>query len=82
MQSCCTKAETRIHLAAVEVLHICLSTTEEDIKLPYLFFKYNNLLSNMETKYSVAEVCREDGKCHPLDPGKTYQPSKCSIRAN
>uniref|UniRef100_A0A3P9IDH5 Angiotensin-converting enzyme n=1 Tax=Oryzias latipes TaxID=8090 RepID=A0A3P9IDH5_ORYLA len=29
---------------------------------------YNTLLSNMETKYSVAEVCREDGRCHPLDP--------------
>lgn len=30
--------------------------------------EYNNLLSNMETKYSVAEVCREDGTCLPLDP--------------
>uniref|UniRef100_A0AAQ5YV41 Angiotensin-converting enzyme n=1 Tax=Amphiprion ocellaris TaxID=80972 RepID=A0AAQ5YV41_AMPOC len=30
--------------------------------------EYNNLLSNMETKYSVAEVCRDDGTCHPLDP--------------
>uniref|UniRef100_A0A8C6WKM3 Angiotensin-converting enzyme n=1 Tax=Neogobius melanostomus TaxID=47308 RepID=A0A8C6WKM3_9GOBI len=30
--------------------------------------EYNNLLSNMETKYSVAEVCRTDGRCHPLDP--------------
>ncbi|XP_040032505.2 angiotensin-converting enzyme [Gasterosteus aculeatus] len=30
--------------------------------------EYNNLLSNMETKYSVAEVCRDDGRCHPLDP--------------
>lgn len=30
--------------------------------------EYNNLLSNMETKYSVAEVCRTDGSCHPLDP--------------
>ncbi|XP_054620316.1 angiotensin-converting enzyme isoform X2 [Dunckerocampus dactyliophorus] len=30
--------------------------------------EYNNLLSNMETKYSVAEVCREKGQCHPLDP--------------
>ncbi|XP_032430113.1 angiotensin-converting enzyme [Xiphophorus hellerii] len=28
----------------------------------------NNIMSNMETKYSVAEVCRENGKCHPLDP--------------
>uniref|UniRef100_A0A3Q2EBE3 Angiotensin-converting enzyme n=1 Tax=Cyprinodon variegatus TaxID=28743 RepID=A0A3Q2EBE3_CYPVA len=30
--------------------------------------EYNTLLSNMETKYSVAEVCRTDGRCHPLDP--------------
>uniref|UniRef100_A0A7N8WJE1 Angiotensin-converting enzyme n=1 Tax=Mastacembelus armatus TaxID=205130 RepID=A0A7N8WJE1_9TELE len=30
--------------------------------------EYNTLLSNMETKYSVAEVCRENGTCHPLDP--------------
>ncbi|XP_054454528.1 angiotensin-converting enzyme [Anoplopoma fimbria] len=30
--------------------------------------EYNTLLSNMETKYSVAQVCKENGKCHPLDP--------------
>ncbi|XP_036393879.1 angiotensin-converting enzyme [Megalops cyprinoides] len=30
--------------------------------------EYNNLLATMETKYSVAEACREDGRCHPLDP--------------
>uniref|UniRef100_A0A8D3C8G2 Angiotensin-converting enzyme n=1 Tax=Scophthalmus maximus TaxID=52904 RepID=A0A8D3C8G2_SCOMX len=30
--------------------------------------EYNTLLSNMETKYSVAEVCRDNGTCHPLDP--------------
>ncbi|KAM7381883.1 hypothetical protein PAMA_012642 [Pampus argenteus] len=30
--------------------------------------EYNTLLSNMETKYSVAEVCRANGTCHPLDP--------------
>ncbi|KAM3592839.1 uncharacterized protein V6R79_026353 [Siganus canaliculatus] len=30
--------------------------------------EYNNLLSNMETKYSVAQVCRDDGTCLPLDP--------------
>eukprot|EP00064_Thunnus_orientalis_P006861 superscaffoldBa00000734_g6880 len=30
--------------------------------------EYNTLLSNMETKYSVAQVCRDDGRCHPLDP--------------
>uniref|UniRef100_A0A7N9B187 Angiotensin-converting enzyme n=1 Tax=Mastacembelus armatus TaxID=205130 RepID=A0A7N9B187_9TELE len=35
--------------------------------------EYNTLLSNMETKYSVAEVCRENGTCHPLDPGKTME---------
>ncbi|XP_029383471.1 angiotensin-converting enzyme isoform X1 [Echeneis naucrates] len=30
--------------------------------------EYNNLLSSMETKYSVAKVCRDNGACHPLDP--------------
>lgn len=30
--------------------------------------EYNTLLSDMETKYSVAEVCRDNGQCHPLDP--------------
>uniref|UniRef100_A0A6Q2XA23 Angiotensin-converting enzyme n=1 Tax=Esox lucius TaxID=8010 RepID=A0A6Q2XA23_ESOLU len=30
--------------------------------------EYNNLLANMETKYSVANVCRDNGTCHPLDP--------------
>ncbi|CAL8283607.1 unnamed protein product [Merluccius merluccius] len=30
--------------------------------------EYNTLLSNMETKYSVAEVCKTDGTCLPLDP--------------
>ncbi|KAE8284386.1 Angiotensin-converting enzyme [Larimichthys crocea] len=30
--------------------------------------EYNNLLSNMETEYSVAQVCRPDKTCHPLDP--------------
>uniref|UniRef100_A0AAX7W1A7 Angiotensin-converting enzyme n=1 Tax=Astatotilapia calliptera TaxID=8154 RepID=A0AAX7W1A7_ASTCA len=30
--------------------------------------EYNTLLSNMETKYSVAEVCRENNECLPLDP--------------
>lgn len=33
-------------------------------------FQYNTLLSNMETKYSVAQVCRDNGACHPLDPGE------------
>ncbi|XP_034049711.1 angiotensin-converting enzyme [Thalassophryne amazonica] len=35
---------------------------------PELLKEYNTLLSNMETEYSVAEVCRDDGTCHPLDP--------------
>uniref|UniRef100_A0A8C8J332 Angiotensin-converting enzyme n=1 Tax=Oncorhynchus tshawytscha TaxID=74940 RepID=A0A8C8J332_ONCTS len=35
--------------------------------------EYNNLLANMDTKYSVAEVCRANGTCHPLDPGKIPQ---------
>ncbi|XP_076153977.1 angiotensin-converting enzyme [Alosa pseudoharengus] len=31
--------------------------------------EYNQLLSGMETKYSVAKVCRPNGgTCHPLDP--------------
>ncbi|KAI4807922.1 hypothetical protein KUCAC02_027695, partial [Chaenocephalus aceratus] len=30
--------------------------------------EYNTLISNMETKYSVAKVCKDDGTCHPLDP--------------
>ncbi|XP_064807077.1 angiotensin-converting enzyme-like [Oncorhynchus masou masou] len=30
--------------------------------------EYNILLANMETKYSVAQVCRANGTCHPLDP--------------
>ncbi|XP_048869765.1 angiotensin-converting enzyme [Brienomyrus brachyistius] len=33
--------------------------------------EYNNLLATMETKYSVAEVCREGGTCLPLDPDLT-----------
>ncbi|KAJ8284556.1 hypothetical protein COCON_G00034060 [Conger conger] len=35
---------------------------EEELK------EYNNLLANMETNYSVAEACRANGSCHPLDP--------------
>lgn len=27
----------------------------------------------METKYSVAEVCRENNECLPLDPGMTME---------
>ncbi|KAJ8264684.1 hypothetical protein GJAV_G00152490 [Gymnothorax javanicus] len=34
---------------------------EEELK------EYNNLLATMETKYSVAEACK-DGECYPLDP--------------
>ncbi|KAL0984278.1 hypothetical protein UPYG_G00139350 [Umbra pygmaea] len=30
--------------------------------------EYNNLLANMETKYSVAEVCTANGTCLQLDP--------------
>lgn len=33
--------------------------------------QYNTLLSDMETTYSVAKVCRENNTCHPLDPGKS-----------
>ncbi|NXX73935.1 ACE enzyme, partial [Urocolius indicus] len=33
--------------------------------------EYNTLLSDMETTYSVAKVCRENGTCHPLDPDLT-----------
>jgi len=40
-------------------------------RLLMLLLQYNNLLANMETKYSVAEVCREDGTCLPLDPGRS-----------
>lgn len=36
-------------------------------------FQYNTLLSNMETNYSVAVVCRENKTCHPLDPGKNME---------
>lgn len=30
--------------------------------------EYNNLLASMETTYSVAKVCKDDGTCLPLDP--------------
>ncbi|XP_067869242.1 angiotensin-converting enzyme [Heterodontus francisci] len=33
--------------------------------------EYNNVLSEMETTYSVAKVCRKNGTCHPLDPDLT-----------
>ncbi|XP_063259700.1 angiotensin-converting enzyme [Prinia subflava] len=33
--------------------------------------EYNTLLSDMETTYSVAKVCRENKTCHPLDPDLT-----------
>uniref|UniRef100_A0A803XZP4 Angiotensin-converting enzyme n=1 Tax=Meleagris gallopavo TaxID=9103 RepID=A0A803XZP4_MELGA len=33
--------------------------------------EYNTLLSEMETTYSVAKVCRENNTCHPLDPDLT-----------
>ncbi|XP_075578934.1 angiotensin-converting enzyme isoform X2 [Pelecanus crispus] len=33
--------------------------------------EYNTLLSDMETAYSVAKVCKENNVCHPLDPDLT-----------
>ncbi|NWW44331.1 ACE enzyme, partial [Pedionomus torquatus] len=33
--------------------------------------EYNTLLSDMETTYSVAKVCRDDKVCLPLDPDLT-----------
>ncbi|XP_065507211.1 angiotensin-converting enzyme isoform X2 [Caloenas nicobarica] len=33
--------------------------------------EYNSLLSEMETTYSVAKVCRDNEICHPLDPDLT-----------
>ncbi|XP_009867587.1 PREDICTED: angiotensin-converting enzyme [Apaloderma vittatum] len=33
--------------------------------------EYNTLLSDMETTYSVAKVCRDNKTCHPLDPDLT-----------
>ncbi|KAG8447001.1 hypothetical protein GDO86_014445 [Hymenochirus boettgeri] len=33
--------------------------------------EYNQILSDMETTYSVAKVCKEDNKCLPLDPDLT-----------
>ncbi|TSK14531.1 Angiotensin-converting enzyme [Bagarius yarrelli] len=30
--------------------------------------EYNDLLASMETTYSVAKVCEDDGNCLPLDP--------------
>ncbi|KAM6368808.1 angiotensin-converting enzyme [Pluvialis apricaria] len=33
--------------------------------------EYNTLLSDMETTYSVAKVCRENQVCQPLDPDLT-----------
>ncbi|XP_069761237.1 angiotensin-converting enzyme isoform X3 [Narcine bancroftii] len=34
--------------------------------------EYNSILSEMETTYSTAKVCRENGTCHPLDPDLTH----------
>ncbi|KAK2820760.1 hypothetical protein Q5P01_023719 [Channa striata] len=45
-----------------------LSDIERAALQPEELKEYNNLLSNMETTYSVAEVCRDNGVCHPLDP--------------
>uniref|UniRef100_A0A8C9T065 Angiotensin-converting enzyme n=1 Tax=Scleropages formosus TaxID=113540 RepID=A0A8C9T065_SCLFO len=38
---------------------------EEELK------EYNNLLATMETKYSVAQACRDNGECLPLEPDLT-----------
>ncbi|KAL4660481.1 angiotensin-converting enzyme [Arapaima gigas] len=44
----------------------------ERAELPEAELKeYNNLLATMETKYSVAKVCRDNGECLPLDPDLT-----------
>ncbi|XP_019379146.1 PREDICTED: angiotensin-converting enzyme isoform X3 [Gavialis gangeticus] len=33
--------------------------------------EYNQLLSDMETTYSIAKVCKDNDKCYPLDPDLT-----------
>ncbi|XP_072926854.1 angiotensin-converting enzyme isoform X1 [Hemitrygon akajei] len=33
--------------------------------------EYNNILSELQTTYSVAKVCRENGTCYSLDPDLT-----------
>ncbi|XP_041029546.1 angiotensin-converting enzyme isoform X1 [Carcharodon carcharias] len=38
---------------------------EEEVK------EYNNVLSEMETTYSIAKVCYANKTCHPLDPDLT-----------
>uniref|UniRef100_A0A8C3XMN8 Angiotensin-converting enzyme n=1 Tax=Chelydra serpentina TaxID=8475 RepID=A0A8C3XMN8_CHESE len=44
----------------------------ERAALPELELKeYNNILSDMETTYSVAKVCKGQDKCYPLDPDLT-----------
>ncbi|XP_074835263.1 angiotensin-converting enzyme [Carettochelys insculpta] len=48
-----------------------LSDIERAI-LPELELKeYNSILSDMETTYSVAKVCKGQDKCYPLDPDLT-----------
>ncbi|XP_032891036.1 angiotensin-converting enzyme isoform X3 [Amblyraja radiata] len=34
--------------------------------------EYDSVVSEMETTYSVAKVCRDNGTCHPLDPDLTH----------
>lgn len=36
---------------------------------PFFCFQYNEIVSQMETTYSKAKVCKGD-KCMPLDPGE------------
>nr|XP_048686115.1 angiotensin-converting enzyme isoform X2 [Caretta caretta] len=44
----------------------------ERAALPDLELKeYNNILSDMETTYSIAKVCKGQDKCYPLDPDLT-----------
>ncbi|KAM9837051.1 angiotensin-converting enzyme [Aulostomus maculatus] len=54
--------------ASVKRIMKKLSDIERAALPPAELEEYNTLLSNMETKYSVAEVCRENKECHPLDP--------------
>ncbi|XP_057682764.1 angiotensin-converting enzyme [Corythoichthys intestinalis] len=45
-----------------------LSEIDKAALPPQQLEEFNTIVSDMETKYSVAEVCRENGQCHPLDP--------------
>ncbi|XP_070846561.1 angiotensin-converting enzyme [Chaetodon trifascialis] len=45
-----------------------LSDIERAALDPSKLTEYNTLLSKMETAYSTAKVCRDDGTCYQLDP--------------